>query len=116
MLRLLVDEDFNGRIVRGVLRRLPELDLVQVREIGMMSTSDPDLLAQAAVEDRVLLTHDAKTMPAHAYDRVRAGLPMPGLVVCPQQLAIGAAIADVALLVECSEPGEWESKVVYLPM
>lgn len=116
MLRLLVDEDFNGRIVRGVLRLLPELDLVQVREIGMLSTSDPDILARAAVEDRVLLTHDAKTMPAFAYDRVRAGQPMPGLVVCPQRLAIGAAIADVALLAECSDQGEWENKVVYLPI
>ena len=44
---------------------------------------------------------------------------MPGVIVCPQNLAIGNAVYGVygvALLAECSEEGEWENKVVYLPI
>jgi len=81
MLRIMTDEDFNGRIVRGVLRLLPDLDLVRIQDIGMLSASDRNILEAAANEGRVLLTHDAKTMPIHAYDRTRAGMPMPGLIV-----------------------------------
>ena len=116
MLRLMVDEDFNDRIVRGVYRLLPELELVRVQEFGMLSAGDRDILEVAAQTGRVLLTHDAKTMPAYAYERVNTGQTMPGLVVCPQHLAIGAAIADIVLLAECSENDEWDDKVVYLPI
>ena len=36
MLRPAADEDFNHRILRGLLRRRPELDLVRVRDAGLM--------------------------------------------------------------------------------
>lgn len=32
MLRLAADENFDGRIVRGLLRVLPDLDLVRVQD------------------------------------------------------------------------------------
>lgn len=115
MLRMLTDEDFNGRIVRGVFRLLPNLDCVRIQDIGLQSASDADIL-QAADDRRVLLTHDVKTMPVYAYNRTTSGEPMPGLIVCPQHLLIGSAIADVALLVGCGERGEWEGKVIYPPL
>lgn len=116
MLRLLADEDFNGRIVRGVRRMLPALELVQIQEVGLSSASDPEILEFAANSQRLLLTHDASTMPAHAHDRVAAGQPMPGLIVCPQRLSIGRAITDVSLLAVCSHENEWEGNVIYLPL
>ncbi|HUG68111.1 MAG TPA: DUF5615 family PIN-like protein [Pirellulaceae bacterium] len=116
MLRLMADEDLNGHIIRGAFRLLPELDLVRIQDIGLLSASDTEILEAAAGDGRTLLTHDAKTMPEHAYDRVRSGKPMPGVIVCPQNLAIGIAVQDVALLAECSEVGEWENQVVYLPI
>lgn len=32
MLRLAADEDFNNRILRGLIRRQPELDIVRVQD------------------------------------------------------------------------------------
>jgi hypothetical protein len=116
MLRILTDEDFNSRIIRGVVRLVPSIDLVSLQDLGMLSAADIDVLEVAANEGRLLLTHDAKTMPRHAYDRIQLGRPMPGLVVCSQQLPIGTAITDIALLAECSEEGEWTNKVIYLPL
>lgn len=116
MLRLMTDEDLNGHIIRGVLRLLPELDVERVQDIGLLSASDAEILEAAANDGRMLLTHDAKTMPEHAYERVRSGKPMAGVIVCPQDLAIGTAVQDIALLAECSEAGEWKGKVIYLPI
>lgn len=116
MLRLMTDEDFNGRIIRGVLRVLPELDLLRVHDVDLLSTPDAEVLEAAATDGRILLTHDAKTMPEWAYDRVRSGKPMPGMFVCPQSLKIGDAVEDIVLLAECSDEGEWENQVVYLPL
>lgn len=116
MLRLATDEDFNGRIVRGVLRRLPEADLLPIQEVGLSGAADQDVLDYAASEGRLLLTHDAKTMPRYAYERVASGLALAGVVVCRQDVPIRQVIDDIVLLAECSEEGEWEGQVIYLPL
>lgn len=73
MLTLLSDENFNADIIRGLQRRIPAIDVLRVQEIGLASTPDPEILARAASEGRVLLTHDRETLLHFAYERVRAG-------------------------------------------
>lgn len=41
---------------------------------------------------------------------------MPGVVIVPQDEAIGRVIADLILLAECSDDGEWEGQVLYPPL
>ena len=73
MLRLVSDENFNGDIVRGLLLRHPALDLRRVQDVGLEEADDPTILAWAATNNRIVLTHDHATMPDFAYDRVVAG-------------------------------------------
>ena len=63
MLRLLTDENFNGDIIRGLLLREPDLDLVRVQDVGLAGNDDQEILAWAAENDRIVLTHDRATMP-----------------------------------------------------
>jgi hypothetical protein len=57
MLLLAADENFNGNIVRGLLRRQPALDIVRIQDVELSGAEDPVVLAWAAQEGRVLLTH-----------------------------------------------------------
>ena len=116
MLRFVADEDFTRVIVRGILRARPDIDLVRVQDVGLRTQDDAVVLEWAAQEKRVLLTHDAQTMPARAYERARRLLPMPGVFVVPQDEAIGRIIEDLILLAECSSENEWEGQVKYLPL
>lgn len=116
MIKLLADENFNRGIVRGLFLRQPHLDLVRVQEVGLSGRDDPALLEWAAAEDRLLLSHDYKTVPRYAYDRVDEGQPMPGVIICDQAIAPGAAIEEILLIAECSEPGENENLVLFLPL
>lgn len=116
MLKLAADEDFNHRIVRGLRRRQPELAIVRIQEAGLSGKPDPEVLEWAANEGRLLLTHDASTMTNHAYSRVKKGQLMPGIIEVAQVIAIGSAIDDILLLVNCSLEGEWEGQVIYLPL
>jgi predicted nuclease of predicted toxin-antitoxin system len=79
MLRLAIDEDFNNRILRGLLRRKDDLDIVRVQDAGLKGQGDAEVLEWAATQGRVLLTHDVTTMRQHADRRRAAGLPMPGI-------------------------------------
>lgn len=114
MLRLLGDENFNGEIIRGLVRAQPDLSLVRVQDVGLLGADDPRILAWAAENNRILLTHDRATIPAFAYVRVRAGEPMPGVFVVDDRAAVGPTIDDIPLFALCSEEGEWEGQVLYL--
>ena len=116
MIALAFDENFNNDVVRGLLRRNPALDVVWVQDAGLSSLDDPAVLAWAAAEDRVLVSHDVATLTAYAYARVQAGLPMPGLFEVAPSVPIATAIDDLLLIAECSLPGEWEGQVRYLPL
>lgn len=61
MLRLLADENFNGRILRALRRQIPNLDVVRAQDTALYGTDDQTLLQFAAVENRIILTHDVET-------------------------------------------------------
>jgi len=116
MLRLVSDENFNGDIVRGLLRRHPELELVRVQDVGLLQTPDSDILEWAASQGRVLLSHDVSTVPPTAYQRVRDGKPMPGVFIVPDRMPIGQAIDEMLFLSMDVEPNEWKDRVLFLPL
>lgn len=116
MLRLAADENLNSDIVRGLLRRGPDLDIVRVQDVGLSGADDRTVLDWAAGEGRVLLTHDVTTLTRHAYDRVRAAQPMPGVFEVSRRVPIGQAIEGLLLIAECSAEGEWEGQIRYLPL
>ena len=116
MLRLAADENFNNHILRGLWRRIPELDVVRVQDCGLSGADAPTVLEWAAQEGRILLTHDVSTLTQYAYARVAAGKPMPGVFEVSRIVPIGTAIEDILLLAECSLDREWEGQVRYLPL
>ena len=116
MLRLGSDEDVNGKIIEGLRLHAPHLDLESVRDVGMTEHHDREVLEWAAREDRVLITHDRKTLVGYAYDRVRSGLPMPGVLAITATVTIGHAIEDIRIAAECYEMEEMRDQVKYIPL
>ena len=116
MLRLAADENFNNNIVRGLLRRKPDADFVRVQDAGLSGADDPTVLEWAAAEGRLVVSHDVSTLRKHAYDRVAAGQPMPGVFEVGTSLSIGRVIDDLLLIIECSFEDEWDGQVRYLPL
>ena len=116
MLRLAIDENFNNDILRGVLRRNPNLHIRRVQDAGLARADDPTVLDWAARENRVLFSHDVATMTKFALNRVNAGKKMPGLFEVGRSVPMRRAIEDILLIAECSREGEWEGQIRYLPL
>ena len=116
MLRLASDADVHGEIIRGLRRRMPEIELVRAQDVLPEGTLDPDVLAWAAQENRILITNDRNTMIGFAYQRVAAGELVPGLIVTTNDQAIGSAIDDILLIAELMLEDEVRDRlIVYLP-
>ncbi len=64
-IRFQSDADLNEDIVMGVRRRVAEIDFQTAAEAGLTGRDDIDVLALAAREGRILVSHDRRTMPAH---------------------------------------------------
>lgn len=116
MIRLLTDENFDGDILRGLLRRIPDLDVVRVQDVGLAETPDPTILAWAAAEERILMTHDRDTVPEFAYDRIRSGQPMPGIFLVSDQMPRGQAVDELVLAIACLSAEDCIGLVHYFPL
>ncbi len=116
MLRLLADENLSGEVVRSLLHQQPGLDLERVQDVGLAGADDVAVLAWAAANDRIVVTHDHATMPGLAYLRVAEGQTMPGVFVLSDRLVVRQAVQEILLVVDCSDQAEWAGRVVYLPL
>ena len=116
MVRLAVDQNFDARIVSGLLRRLPLLDIVHVRDVGLAEAPDSAILEWTALTGRILLTHDKSTLVGDAYERVVLGGQMPGVIAVTRRCPVGQAIADLELLLECTSDDEWPGRVRFVPL
>ena len=116
MLRLLADENLNNAITRGLRLHVPAVDIVRVQDVGLLGADDSTVLAWAAQEGRVLLTHDVATIPMFAYQRIGAGEPMSGVCEIRRSLPVGQVIRELITILECSDSEDWKNQVQYLPL
>ena len=115
MLRLLIDQDLDHDILRGVIRRIAQLDALTAFEIGMSRATDAQLLTWAAREGRIIVTHDRTTMPTRAANLMGEGENIAGLFVVLRRLPLHQVIEDLELMITCSENDEWVNVIRYLP-
>jgi hypothetical protein len=113
--RFLADADLNRAIVSGVLRREPSLDFLTAKAAGLRGMHDLDVLALAAQRQRVLVSHDVGTMPAHFQAFRNAGKRSSGVFMIHQTLDVGTAIEELLLIWIASEASEWDNRLEWLP-
>lgn len=115
-MRFASDENFDGRILKGLRTRLPDLDMVRVQDTAMYTSPDNELLVWLAAEGRILLTHDIQTMPGFVYERVRAGQTMPGVIAVHQDTPMGIAIDELEVIIVAGTSEDFENQVYYIPI
>jgi hypothetical protein len=114
-IRFQADADLNQIIVSAVLRRVPTIDFRTATAAGLAGLADQEVLARAAHDGRILVTHDLATMPKHFGEFVKSQRS-PGLIVVPQHLPVGQAADDLILIWTVTEADEWIDRVVFLPI
>jgi hypothetical protein len=114
--RFLADADLNKAIVSGVQRREPSIDFLTAHAAGLRRMKDPEVLALAAGQQRVLVSHDVGSMPAHFRKFTDEGKHSAGVSLVPQSLEVGTAIGELLLIWLASEASEWENQLAWLPL
>jgi Domain of unknown function (DUF5615) len=115
MIRFLADADFNHAIVRGCRRHEPAMDFLSANEARLEGVPDPDVLAIAAEQNRILVTHDRQTMPQHFGAFLMTGRSSPGVFLVSQHAGIGEVIDVLLLIWAASDPADWRNRIVNIP-
>lgn len=98
----------------GVLRRQPQIDFRTALEAGLRGLDDKSVLALAAKEGRILVTHDRRTMPRH-FAEFNDTAASPGLIIVAQKADVLSVIEDLILIWAASESEEWVNSVCTIP-
>lgn len=109
------DADLDMAIVRGLRRLHPAIDVQSADEAGLRGRSDPEVLALAAQQGRMLMTHDKRTMTGHFRDFLNSEQHSPGVIVIDQSASLRAAIVALFIIWKASEPEEWRDQLIFLP-
>lgn len=116
MMRFAADENFNGRLLRALKTRVPDVDIVRVQDTEMYQVSDPNLLVWLAQESRVLLTHDVKTMPKYFYERINNGLSNPGIIEIRESMPMGYLLDELEVLLGAGKSEDFRDLIIYVPL
>jgi hypothetical protein len=109
------DEDLDGRVLRGLRRAAPEVDIRSAVDAGLVGLKDPDILRICADSGRILVSQDRRTMPAH-FARYVTGAQSPGVIVLREAIPIATAIEELLLIWIASQAEEWINRLAWIPL
>jgi predicted nuclease of predicted toxin-antitoxin system len=78
VLRFVFDQHVNAVALREL--RENGVDIVHVAEAGLSAAGDPDILAWAAREDRIVITRNYRDFAPLVEAYARQGIPFPGVL------------------------------------
>ena len=114
-IRFQADADLKHAILAGTLRRAASLDFRRAEAVPLAGLDDPAVLAAAAEDGRVLVSHDVNTMEWHFRAFIETQTS-PGLVLIPQgRVGVGQAIEGLVLLWEVLDAADLENRICLFP-
>jgi Domain of unknown function (DUF5615) len=108
------DNDLRKAIVRGAVRREPQINFRSAQSARLDGVPDPAVLEFAANEGRILVSHDFQTMPRY-FRQFTQGRRSPGVLLVRQDLPVGEAIETLLLIWEASDADEWVNRLCLAP-
>lgn len=109
------DADLNQAIVTGVLRREPSIDFQTALVAGLEGVKDSEVLAIAAQQRRILVTHDRKTMPLE-FAQFITNNHSAGVIIVSQRLPVEVVIEELVMIWAISSAEEWSDRIAKLPL
>ncbi len=115
--RFLLDESEAPRLKTALLRLNPAIDVLRVGDPGApaLGTPDPDMLRYLELAQRMLITSNRTSMPAHLEAHWAAGGHLWGLLWIRPGTPTGKLAQELCLIWEASEAEEWHNQLDWVP-
>jgi Domain of unknown function (DUF5615) len=115
VIRFLADASLHHAIVTGCLRREPAIDFLSAHEARLEGVPDPDVLAFATHQNRILVASDLRMMPRHFGNFLGANGQCAGVFLVRQRAPLADVIEALVLVWAASDADEWSNRLVEVP-
>jgi hypothetical protein len=82
---------------------------------GLEGLKDPEVLALAAEQGRILVSHDETTMPHH-FGEFLVNRSSAGVLIVGQQLPHSVVVEELLMIWTASEAEEWLNRICFIPI
>lgn len=114
-IRFQADNDLHEDILRSAKRLQPLMDFQRAPDLALHTgVKDPEVLRLCAEQNRMLVTHDRRSMPSHLLEFIK-NQDSPGIFIISRWLSIGKAAEWLTLYWEASEAEEYRNQIIYIP-
>lgn len=114
-IRFQADADLNQAIVTGVIRRQPNVSFQTATEANLEGLKDPEVLALSAKQQRILVSHDRRTMPTE-FAKFIANTPSAGVLIVSRKIALETVIEELILIWSVTNANEWINRIAKIPL
>jgi hypothetical protein len=114
-IRFQADADLSRVVIDGVQRQGPEINFRTAKDASLRGLTDFQVLEIAARDNRILVSHDFKTMPT-AFGKFLLEQRSPGVFIVPQDTEFVVAIESLVMIWAASEAAEWSNRICRLPL
>ncbi|MEM6838725.1 MAG: DUF5615 family PIN-like protein [Cyanobacteria bacterium P01_C01_bin.120] len=113
--RFQADADLNQATVTGVIRRQSEISFQTATEAGLEGLTDAAVLALSAQQQRVLVTHDRRTMPTE-FAKFIANNQSAGVLIISRKTPLEVVIEELILIWSVTAAEEWINRIAKIPL
>lgn len=114
-IRYQADADLNQVIVTGVLRREASINFQTATAARLEGVKDAEVLAIAAQQQRILISHDRKTMPSEFAEFITNN-QSSGVIIVSRKVAIEVVIEELILIWAVCSAEEWIDRIAKIPL
>lgn len=117
-IKYLMDENVDPVYPTQLRRRMPEISIRVVGEIGTppKGTLDPEILKWCERYNFSLVTNNRSSMPGHLNDHLARGDRVPGIFILNPDLSIGQNLEELIIIFEAAFDDEYQNQIVFLPI
>ena len=92
------------------------MDFLSANDAGIHGLPDGEVLRIAAEQNRILVTHDHRTMPRHFGTFLESGHSSPGVFLVKQHVRLSLIIEGLVMVWAASDPLEWKDRILEIPL
>ena len=109
------DADLNQAIVTGAIRRQPTISFQTATEAGLEGLKDVEVLTVSARQQRILVTHDRRTMPTE-FAEFMVNNQSSGVLIVSRKTALETVIEELILIGAVTTAEEWINRIAKVPL
>jgi hypothetical protein len=121
-LRFVLDEQLRGGALWHAVQRhnAAGVDVLDITRVGdpadlPIGTSDPDLLLWTERADRILVSLDKRTLPAHLAAHLQAGGHSPGVLIVRPGSTTAQVLFALILIAYAGDPIDYRDRIDFIP-